>query len=265
MQGVTYKKNENFIGGTSYPEQFLYRSLQQLFTTTNRYRESVINLEYDIVVPDLNLRIEYSSEYWHLGKEERDQLKKYFCCEKAINFIEILESVGCEKTTVKRNDLHTIIKMKTCSNFVDKQNELNTILKFILKQFGHSLREIDIERAIIEALTACKKYKYTIIRDKEGKIIGTYDNEYFSYNYVNDLEENEEKPIEEVILGEIKKQRLKKQESTVVKEPESSVETEGNKESEDKTLIDQEERKRQRDIAFKKVAKEFWRKNIYEL
>lgn len=148
---------------------------------------------------------------------------------------------------------------------IEECDEETFLFETVLKQFGHSLREIDIERAIIEALTACKKYKYTIIRDKEGKIIGTYDKEYFSYNYVNDLEENEEKPIEEVILGEIKKQRLKKQESTVVKEPESSVETEGNKESEDKTLIDQEERKRQRDIAFKKVAKEFWRKNIYEL
>lgn len=51
---------------TSFPEQFIYNSLKQLFPNTkNRQKDIIKHYEYDIVIPELNICIEYSSYKWH--------------------------------------------------------------------------------------------------------------------------------------------------------------------------------------------------------
>ena len=83
--------------GTSFPEQYLYHALKQLYPNTeNRCRvlKSVENpqgIEYDIGIPDIPLCIEYSPTYWHEGKEEYDEYKKKVCLEHNIRLIQIVE------------------------------------------------------------------------------------------------------------------------------------------------------------------------------
>ena len=69
---------------TSYPEQFIYWSLKQLYPKTqNRYKAfkdiDSRGIELDVYIKELNLAIEYSPTYWHNGKKERDNLKKQLC------------------------------------------------------------------------------------------------------------------------------------------------------------------------------------------
>lgn len=172
MDDFTYKRNNDFQSGTSYPEQFLYRSLLQIFDVENRKKEPDIGLEFDITISELNLRIEYSGDYWHIGKEKNDELRRVYCKSRAINYIEIIESQGIQKSKVYNNNLYTRIHIKSDLTFEKKNELLTSVLKYILGKYGHNISEIDIERSIYEALIVCKKYKYLIIK-KDGKIMGT--------------------------------------------------------------------------------------------
>ena len=92
-----YIKNRHYKGGTSFPEQFIFRSLLQIFPRTeNRVIDSDLDLEFDIFVPELNLRIEYSGSYWHAdeGKQYRDQKRREFCKFNKATYVEIIEKCG---------------------------------------------------------------------------------------------------------------------------------------------------------------------------
>lgn len=76
--------------GTSFPEQFIYHSLKQLFPDTlSRAKEPIHNFEYDITIPSLRLCIEYSGYSWHADKLDRDQAKADHCKESKVNFLQI--------------------------------------------------------------------------------------------------------------------------------------------------------------------------------
>lgn len=177
MNGLAYRKNMNFIAGTSYPEQFFVRSLQQIYQVEHRRKEPEIGLEFDIGIEELNLRIEYSGDYWHIGKEKNDSIRRIYCKNKTINYIEIIESVGKGDTVIYKKDLYTRIYVYTGSDFVKKNDKLIAILKYILRLYGHDIKEVDIDRAVCESFVFCKRYNYNIIR-KQGKIIGTEDKVY---------------------------------------------------------------------------------------
>ena len=52
-----YIPNSFWVSGTSFPEQILHRSFIQLFPRTlNKIRDVVINKEFDIIIPELNIR-----------------------------------------------------------------------------------------------------------------------------------------------------------------------------------------------------------------
>lgn len=172
MESYTYKKNSDFISGTSYPEQFLFRSLAQILEAVNKTKEPEIGLEFDIIVPELNLRIEYSGEYWHKGREINDELKRVYCKSRAINYIEIIEKPGDFDSKVYTQNLYTKITIASGNNLEARNKKLLQVLNYILKRYGHSVNEIDIDRAIYEALAFCKKYKYTVVK-RNGTIVGT--------------------------------------------------------------------------------------------
>lgn len=177
VQQLSYRKNENFKGGTSYPEQFLLRSLRQIYMVEHRKKEQELGLEFDIGIEALNLRIEYSGDYWHIGKEENDKKRREYCKDNKISYIEIIASQGKKKTTIYRQNLYTRIYVYMENSFEKRNNKLIAILKYILREYGHNIMEIDIERAICEAFVFCKQYDYIIVR-KNGKIVGTVDKVY---------------------------------------------------------------------------------------
>lgn len=63
------------VQGTSYPEQFLYRGLKQIFPDTQNRVKLFNDIEYDIYIPSQKFCIEYGSDKWHREKRERDEKK----------------------------------------------------------------------------------------------------------------------------------------------------------------------------------------------
>ena len=132
--------------GTSYPEQFIYHSLKQIFPNTEN-RCKVLNspqnpkgIEFDIGVPEIPLCIEYSSTYWHEGREERDQYKKDLCQKANVRLIQIIED-SYDELPFKMEPNYICFKM----NYSQQDEILEVIVDHILKSLGHSISEINIE------------------------------------------------------------------------------------------------------------------------
>lgn len=135
--------------GTSYPEQFLYRAILQIYPNTIS-RGKFQGIEYDITIPEENTCIEYSGIIWHADKLGRDQMKSDICKENNIRFIQIYAHTG----QIDTEDIfdENIIIYKSDYNSIESHNkQLTEILEHILKQFGHHISEIDIEKAQTEA------------------------------------------------------------------------------------------------------------------
>ena len=132
--------------GTSYPEQFIYHSLKQIYPSAeNRCKvlkstQNPQGVEFDIGVPYIPLCIEYSSTYWHEGREERDQYKKDLCEQCGVRLIQIVED-SYNKLEHTTSDDYICFKM----NENKKDEILIKIVDHILKTLGHSISEIDLE------------------------------------------------------------------------------------------------------------------------
>jgi len=131
---------------TSYPEQFIYWSLKQLYPRTeNRCRvlkspKNPAGIEFDIGVPDIPLCIEYSPLYWHKGREEKDQYKKKICSKHKVRFIQIIEGLPKDY-----EEIFTENYIQFDMNVNNRDNDLIRIVGFILNSLGHSIAELDIE------------------------------------------------------------------------------------------------------------------------
>ena len=153
--------------GTSYPEQFLYHSLKQIFPDTIS-RGTFNNYEYDITVKSLKLCIEYSGYYYHQDKLDHDAEKYHLCKKHGVHFIQIYchqgELFNSEDLT---NILHTFDyteddldesgdlftpNLIIYQQSIDHDTQLKDILSFLLNQFNHSIDEIDFDKATKDAM-----------------------------------------------------------------------------------------------------------------
>lgn len=139
---------------TSFPEQFIFNSLLQLFPNTkNRQKDIIKHYEYDIVIPELKLCIEYSGYNWHQDKLDRDQAKADNCRDNKVNFlqiyahqVEITDEQGLEvEDSYEKNQI--LYKVERDKSQHIKQ--LQYIIKFILQEYApnHSIEEINFELA----------------------------------------------------------------------------------------------------------------------
>lgn len=144
--------------GTSYSEQYIYWALKQLYPETQN-RCVVLKdtykygIEYDIIIPDIPLAIEYSPTYWHKGKEEKGNLKKEICNKCNIRFIQIIED-SYDEYKEEFTENYIYIPTLVSSN---KDNYLLKIVSYILNSIGHSIEEIDIDLVKKNALEYSKK------------------------------------------------------------------------------------------------------------
>lgn len=142
--------------GTSYPEQFIYHSLKQLYPDTKSRAKAYLpgnnrGIEYDISIVSANLCIEYSPTYWHQGKEDRDNYKKEISKSYDFRLIQVIE----DSFNVLEHKFETdyiCFKM----NYTQRDEILETIIAHILKSLGHSISEIDIEKVKKDAYESCK-------------------------------------------------------------------------------------------------------------
>ncbi len=75
---------------TSFPEQYIYWSLKELFPETQN-RKIIDGYEYDIYIDSKKVYIEYSGLYWHKGKEERSVRKRELAEKDDGIFFEIVD------------------------------------------------------------------------------------------------------------------------------------------------------------------------------
>ena len=152
---------------TSYPEQFLYHSLKQIFPDTLN-RQTVLKKEYpprgiefDIIVPSQKLCIEYSGAHWHEQSQERDELKLNICKQRGIKFIQIVED--------SHNELDHITTPEYICFRMDYQNKLNIltdVLNYILKLLNRSIYDIDLQQADKDALSVSNKNNAILLKDE---------------------------------------------------------------------------------------------------
>ena len=125
----------NTSGYTSFPEQYIYHSLKQVFKDVlSRQKDSIKQYEYDIVVKDLNLCIEYSGTYWHKDRTDRDKLKEKHCKSNGAQFMQIYMHRG----EISEPDTYTKEKIIYKAN-IDKSKhikQLQGIVKHILKKYS---------------------------------------------------------------------------------------------------------------------------------
>lgn len=137
---------------TSYPEQFIYHSLKQIYPSAEnrckvlKSQQNTRGIEFDIGVPEIPLCIEYSSTYWHKGREEKDQYKKDLCEQCGVRLIQIIDDSYNELEHITSDD-YICFKM----NYSQQDEILEVIVDYILNSLGHSISEIDIERVKQEA------------------------------------------------------------------------------------------------------------------
>lgn len=140
--------------GTSFPEQFIFNSLLQLFPKTqNRQKDKILNYEYDIVIPELNLCIEYSGYNWHQDKLEHDMEKEEHCEENGAQFLQIYGHKGeitdtdgnTAQDTYTPNQIVYRVKSDKSQHIIQLQH----IIEYILQEYApnHTLQEIDFTLA----------------------------------------------------------------------------------------------------------------------
>lgn len=139
---------KNRTPGTSYPEQFFYCCIKQLYKDTvsrgrvlkNIYKPN--GIEFDIVIPSEKVAIEYNSTYWHntTNKLKTDELKAKICKECGVRLIVIEDDTYNEKEVTYT---YNFIR----DNFNGDSNKLTVALCYILKTLNKSINDVDISNA----------------------------------------------------------------------------------------------------------------------
>lgn len=164
----TYEKSKCIrciVQGTSYPEQFLYRALLQIYPNTIS-RGKFQGIEYDITIPEEKTCIEYSGYNWHKDKVDRDTLKYNIYKEHNVRFIQIYAHNGELYTADK---LDSDIMVYYADRDEEKHNKtLKKILSYILETLNHSISEIDIEKAQTEAFSFMHSMKIKEVDNNES-------------------------------------------------------------------------------------------------
>lgn len=138
---------------TSFPEQYIYQSLKQVFPKSlNRIKDKIHNYEYDIAIPELKLCIEYSGYYYHQNNLDRDKAKEHLCKENKINFLQIY---AYDTYNNIEQEIYTKEKIEYNVNSKKEQHieQLKHIVEFILQEYApeHTIEEIDFNLATNEA------------------------------------------------------------------------------------------------------------------
>lgn len=164
-------KNSEYRSGSSYGERFVERCLSQVLDDI-KSRDKQGGFEYDISSKNFNINIEYSGENWHVGREDHDELKRKYCRDNSIRYIEIIEASSNVDDSKISGKNYIKFTMAPCS-FSCMNKKLRYIVAEILEWLGFEVVDIDYKRACYEALALTKKYKYNIVYDSRGNIQGT--------------------------------------------------------------------------------------------
>lgn len=147
---LDHPERDKLTQGTSYPEQFLYQGLLQIYPNAkNRYPARKRNgekIEYDIAlfIKHKQYRavfIEYNPMGLHWNKLERDEYKKKLCQRYNIRLIQIVEDTYRELKETWTPD-YICFHLNNSYPF----EYLKKTLAYILSTLGHSIDEINLTK-----------------------------------------------------------------------------------------------------------------------
>lgn len=170
-------RNKDYHGGTSFPEQFLYRCVKQIFPETeNRKLEDNLGLEFDIYVPEVDLRIEYNGSFYHVDEDKQnlDSLKVEYCRDNNMKFVHIIEDNSIKKIEKEISGNYLVYYIKNQGSYSLIMTGLASILNDILAELNVEPDiELDYTRAFYEAMAFSNKYEYFINYACDGSSIKT--------------------------------------------------------------------------------------------
>ena len=92
------------MSNTSFAEKAIYLYVSRLFSNV-KSRFKINGFEFDVALLDEKVLIEFNGFYWHLGKEDRDGMKKEFALKNRYKFI-VIDSV---------RDSHDLVINRYCN------------------------------------------------------------------------------------------------------------------------------------------------------
>lgn len=131
--------------GTSFPEQAIFYYLKKLFPNTQN-RVKIEKKEFDILIPDLNLVIEYDGIlYHHKKKEKRNDQQKNKILKK--NHFTLLRIKECKFLKKGNFLLRNRIYCRIDTHYLYLNHVISTIIKYINRKYRLSISLIpDIEQ-----------------------------------------------------------------------------------------------------------------------
>lgn len=128
---------------TSYPEQFIYWALKQLYQKC-KSRHKIEGLEVDVFIPEKNTCIEYNGEHWHEDKEYMDSYKRESIEHIGFDFITINEHREKIDTTINGNEINTYYDIQ------NKNEWLKGLVTLILEEVLHDDRSSLVDFEAVE-------------------------------------------------------------------------------------------------------------------
>lgn len=148
--------------GSSFSEVLIFYGIQAKFPMAqHRVKCGEKKLEFDIVIPEINVFIEYSGEYWHSNNTKNDEAKINYCIEKNIRFINIIETKKAIPLTVEGD----VIYYKYSEH--NQHGMLKMVLMELYKLLGVEDLEIDYDKMINEA-------NDRMLRPLKGSVLDVY-------------------------------------------------------------------------------------------
>lgn len=148
---------------TSFAEQAIYYYLSYVFYNV-KSRQKLEGFEFDIVLEDEKILIEYNGSYWHDGKDNVDSFKRIVAQRNGYSLI-VVNSIRSShpRTAVRRGNCIDI----TC--FAEKQNKasINWMVQEVIRQVFNLLAipcpDLSFVDSNRDALTINKLYSGVIV------------------------------------------------------------------------------------------------------
>ena len=137
---------------TSIPEQTIYNAFKDLFRQTLN-REKMFGYEYDIIVPELSLAIEYNSSIYHDNQQkfDREKAKREQAENNGMKYVSICDNLFKNKEFMFEDAY-------ICRSYQHGfKEDIKNIIEEILVNTTGNKYNIDIDKALKEANIGCKK------------------------------------------------------------------------------------------------------------
>lgn len=171
------------VSGTSFPEQAIsfFLILQNVEVCKRHIVEyGGKKYELDLFLPQYNLGIEYDGVFWHLDKEEKDNLKTKAIESLGIKFIRIREK-GLKETGIKNGK--EIVMREAVSN-VSIANVINEIFSYLATESNLKFAKISANDIKQNKISIQSQYYSTCLKDS---VANTYLAPYWSTKNKNEI------------------------------------------------------------------------------